>query len=101
MTVKFKKGDIVFLNGWDGVIGRVVSFDERSQTIVLEWPKDFSPYHYSNPQPFSAADFNVLKMAEVLSANQVFEYMLKFLADKLELATEQAKSAVEEAIGRI
>lgn len=49
-----KVGDIVLHKthgGEEEVIGKLISYDEQSATLVLGWPKELSPY--SNAETFT------------------------------------------------
>jgi hypothetical protein len=100
MADKVKKGDIVFIEGWGGVIGRVTSYDPQSKTLTLEWPKDLSPYNYVNPQPFSCPE-DVLTRTHVLSNDELFTKMLELRAQTVDALKANIIAAVKYATSRL
>lgn len=81
-----KKGDIVWLEGWGGVIGEVVSYE--GQTLTLTWPAD--PNHIFWPresQPFYPVkpwDITILTPSQILEKIAViFSKQREQLAQKV------------------
>jgi hypothetical protein len=62
-----KACDIVWLEGWGGIIGVVNHYDEETRTLhltfpnLLFWPSTYQPFHPVKPE-----DIKVLSPAEVM-----------------------------------
>lgn len=64
-------GDVVWIERWGGVLGILVSYDEKHETLTMQWPDGFFG-NWNNPQSFSP-----VKRSEImlLSPSQVLEKM--------------------------
>ena len=97
MVNSVNEGDIVFVEvdaiTGDGVIGRVTSYDEETQILVLEWPKGLSPYGSSNNQSF----FDALKRTQILSKEEIFKTLLELRIKSIQRVKENYQQAAAKA----
>lgn len=71
-----KPGDVVWIEGWGGVIGVVRSYDLERKSLELEFPKGFWP---NRDQPFSNVAPDDI---EILSPAQILEKMAELIAER-------------------
>ena len=91
-----KKGDIVFIPGWGGIIGEVVDYDFSGKTLRLTWPNDL--FWPNTTQPFYPVKPEVI---EVLSPKEVLEKMSLLLKKRFDNASVELKKATENVMGGV
>lgn len=87
-----KKGDIVWLERWGGVIGEVLTYEE--EILTLTWPFDSTHVFWSQAvQPFAPVkpyDIRILTPREILEkVALLFERQRQARAKKVALQVEQ------------
>lgn len=94
-----KKGDIVWLDGWGGILGEFVRYDEGRGELTLRFPRHLQwRYGDIRPRPFypvKKGQITVLTPKQVLKKlSELFETRLKGLRTSLQ-------SSVSDAIKRL
>lgn len=74
-------GDIVFISGWDGVIGKCIEYDEEGNRLTLQFPKNLSWNGVVGQQQFYPVKLEDIR---ILSAEEVFEKMADMISGKFE-----------------
>jgi hypothetical protein len=77
MHKKPKKGDIVFIDGWGGVVGEVVHY--KGDTLTLTFPSGV--FRFNAIQPFSPVRPDII---EVLDAKKTLERMAQLIKKRLD-----------------
>ena len=88
-----KKGDVIYLDGWGGLIGRFVEYNESTKNLVLEFPGD-RILASTSEQPFSPVESTQIK---VLSANE----LLDLLVEKIEHGMTKLRTDHMESVSRL
>ena len=104
MADKVKEGDIVFVEGEDAsgklsVIGKVVSYNEQTDVLVLGWPEKLSPYNSANTLHIYWHE-STLKHVKVLSNEEIFEMLLKLRFKDISNLKEDYQKAAAAAANR-
>lgn len=88
---RIKKGAVVSIPGWGGIVGIYQTYDPKTRTLYLVWPdKNFWPNEEQSFSPVQRVDISVLSSAEVLAM------MSKMYSEKLIELKSIAISKVSE-----